>query len=140
MRLLGLVLQCRHLLRDGFHLFDYGGDILTGWELERTIHEGVDVTVSCWRDPEVTGQLSKMAVAHAARLAAEMVEPLSEREIEVLSLIAEGLSNRQVAQRLVISVNTVRVHTSNIYGKLGVSNRTQAVTKARGLGILRSQS
>ena len=88
--------------------------------------------------PEVV--LAPAEHAHAARLAAEMVEPLSEREIEVLSLIAEGLSNRQVAQRLVISVNTVRVHTSNIYGKLGVSNRTQAVTKARGLGILRSQS
>ncbi|MDY6878351.1 MAG: LuxR C-terminal-related transcriptional regulator [Chloroflexota bacterium] len=77
--------------------------------------------------------------ARAARLEAEMVEPLSEREIEVLSLIAEGLPNRQVAQRLVISPNTVRVHTSNIYGKLSVSNRTQAVAKARGLGILPSR-
>jgi LuxR family maltose regulon positive regulatory protein len=82
--------------------------------------------------------LSPAEHAHTARLKAEMVEPLSEREIEVLSLIAEGLSNRQVAQRLVISPNTVRVHTSNIYGKLGVTNRTQAVAKARGLGILPS--
>jgi LuxR family maltose regulon positive regulatory protein len=82
--------------------------------------------------------LSPAEHAHTARLKAEMVEPLSEREIEVLSLIAEGLSNRQVAQRLFISPNTVRVHTSNIYGKLGVTNRTQAVTRARGLGILPS--
>jgi LuxR family maltose regulon positive regulatory protein len=82
--------------------------------------------------------LSPAEHTHTARLKAEMVEPLSEREIEVLSLIAEGLSNRQVAQRLVISPNTVRVHTANIYGKLGVANRTQAVTKARGLGILPS--
>jgi ATP/maltotriose-dependent transcriptional regulator MalT len=58
-----------------------------------------------------------------------MAEPLSEREIEVLSLVAEGLSNRQVAQRLVISHNTVQVHTSNIYGKLGAINRMQAMTK-----------
>ncbi|MDY7076899.1 MAG: LuxR C-terminal-related transcriptional regulator [Chloroflexota bacterium] len=77
--------------------------------------------------------------ARAARLEAEMVEPLSEREIEVLSLIAEGLSNRQVAQRIVISPHTVRGHTSNIYAKLGVTNRTQAVAKARGLGILPSR-
>jgi LuxR family maltose regulon positive regulatory protein len=82
--------------------------------------------------------LSPAEHARTARLKAEMVEPLSEREIEVLSLIAEGFSNRQVAQRLIISSNTVRVHTANIYGKLGVTNRTQAVTKARGLGILPS--
>jgi LuxR family maltose regulon positive regulatory protein len=82
--------------------------------------------------------LSPAEHARTARLKAEMVEPLSKREIEVLSLIAEGLSNRQVAQRLVISPNTVRVHTAKIYSKLGVTNRTQAVTKARGLGILSS--
>jgi LuxR family maltose regulon positive regulatory protein len=86
--------------------------------------------------PDAT--LSPTEHARSARLKAKMVEPLSEREIEVLSLIADGLSNRQVAQRLVISPNTVRVHTSNIYSKLGVTNRTQAVTKARGLGILSS--
>jgi LuxR family maltose regulon positive regulatory protein len=86
--------------------------------------------------PDAT--LSPAEHARSARLRAEMVEPLSRREIEVLSLIAEGLSNRQVAQRLVISPNTVRVHTANIYGKLGVANRTQAVAKARGLGILPS--
>jgi LuxR family maltose regulon positive regulatory protein len=67
-----------------------------------------------------------------------LIEPLSERELEVLQLIAEGLSNRQIAQSLFISPNTVRVHTSNIYGKLGVSSRTQAVAKAKGLGILPS--
>jgi LuxR family maltose regulon positive regulatory protein len=67
---------------------------------------------------------------------AEMVEPLSERELEVLCLIAEGLSNQEIAQRLFISLHTVKWHTGNIYGKLGVKNRTQAVAKARSLGIL----
>ena len=68
----------------------------------------------------------------------EMVEPLSERELEVLELIAEGLTNREIASRLFLSLNTVKAHTRNIYGKLGVRSRTQAVARARTLGILPS--
>ena len=68
----------------------------------------------------------------------EMIEPLSEREIEVLQLIAEGLSNREIAQKLFLSVNTVKVHTYNIYSKLSVHSRTQAVAQARVLGVLPS--
>ena len=68
----------------------------------------------------------------------ELVEPLSEREIEVLQLIAEGLTNPEIAARLYLSLNTVKVHTRNIYGKLGVNNRTGAVARARALGILPS--
>jgi LuxR family maltose regulon positive regulatory protein len=67
---------------------------------------------------------------------AAMVEPLTEREREVLQLVAEGLSNREIAQRLFLALSTVKVHTYNIYGKLGVHSRTQAVAKARALGIL----
>ena len=65
-----------------------------------------------------------------------LVEPLTEREIEVLCLIAEGLSNREIARRLFISPSTVKRHTSKIYGKLDVHSRTQAVARARALGIL----
>ena len=65
-----------------------------------------------------------------------LVEPLSERELEVLQLIAEGFSNREIALELVVSLPTVKWHTSNIYGKLGVGNRTTAVAKARELRIL----
>jgi len=54
----------------------------------------------------------------------------------LLRLIAEGLSNQEIAHRLFISLPTVKWHTSNIYGKLGVKNRTQAVAEARALGIL----
>jgi LuxR family maltose regulon positive regulatory protein len=68
----------------------------------------------------------------------ELVEPLSEREIEVLQLIANGLTNQEVASRLYLALSTVKVHTRNIYGKLGVNNRTQAVARARTLGILPS--
>jgi LuxR family maltose regulon positive regulatory protein len=67
----------------------------------------------------------------------ELVEPLSEREVEVLQLIAGGLTNREIADQLYLSLNTVKVHTRNIYGKLDVHNRTEAVAKARALSLLR---
>jgi len=65
-------------------------------------------------------------------------DPLSEREIEVLQLIADGLTNQEVADRLYISLNTIKTHTRNIYEKLGVNNRTQAVNKARALRLINS--
>jgi LuxR family maltose regulon positive regulatory protein len=68
--------------------------------------------------------------------ASELIEPLSDRELEVLQHIAEGLTNSEIASRLYISLNTVKAHSSNIYGKLDVHNRTRAVTRARALGIL----
>jgi DNA-binding CsgD family transcriptional regulator len=63
-----------------------------------------------------------------------LVEPLSQRELEVLQLVAEALTNREIASRLFLSLNTVKAHTRNIYGKLGAHSRTQAVARARGLG------
>ncbi len=65
-----------------------------------------------------------------------LVESLSERELEVLQLIAEGLTNQEIASRLFLSQNTVKVHTRNIYGKLGAHHRADAVARARALGIL----
>ncbi|MEJ2568937.1 MAG: LuxR C-terminal-related transcriptional regulator [Anaerolineales bacterium] len=64
-----------------------------------------------------------------------LVDPLSEREMEVLALIGEGLSNQEIAERLAITLHTVKKHTSNIYGKLGVNSRTQALARARQLGL-----
>ncbi len=65
-----------------------------------------------------------------------LIEPLSERELEVLRLLADGCANREVAEQLFISLSTVKGHTSNIYGKLSANNRTQAVARARALGLL----
>jgi len=65
-----------------------------------------------------------------------LLEPLSEREIEVLSLIAAGLSNKDIAEKLFISLNTVKTHTKNINSKLDVNSRIKAATRAKELGIL----
>jgi LuxR family maltose regulon positive regulatory protein len=74
--------------------------------------------------------------AHIHSTTNSMVEPLSERECEVLHLLAEGLSNNQIAGRLYLTVRTVKFHTGNIYRKLGVTRRTGAIAKARTLGLL----
>ncbi len=65
-----------------------------------------------------------------------LIEPLSERELDVLRRVAAGYSNQEIAQELVVAVSTVKRHISNIHGKLGVGSRTQAVARARELGLL----
>ena len=69
-----------------------------------------------------------------------LLEPLSERELEVLALIAGGLSNREICARLHISLSTVKGHAANIYGKLGVNSRTRAISEAVRLGLLDRRS
>ncbi len=61
---------------------------------------------------------------------AGLVEPLSARELEVLRLVAAGLSNRQIADQLIISPGTAKTHVHNICGKLGARNRPEAATRA----------
>lgn len=65
-----------------------------------------------------------------------LVEPLSEREREVLQLVAAGLSNGQIAARLTVTVGTVKTHINYILGKLGVQSRTQAIARGREVGLL----
>jgi len=65
-----------------------------------------------------------------------LVEPLSERELQVLRLVAAGLSNREIADQLIISLGTVKSHVHNIYGKLGVGSRSQAIARAQELKLL----
>jgi LuxR family maltose regulon positive regulatory protein len=67
---------------------------------------------------------------------ANLIDPLTERELEVLYLVTAGLSNAAIAERLMISVGTVKTHLKHIFGKLAVQSRTQAVAQARLLGLL----
>jgi LuxR family maltose regulon positive regulatory protein len=83
-----------------------------------------------------SGEQSAAAAPVSVRPSAALVEPLSERELEVLHLMATGASNEQIAEHLVIAVSTVKRHVSNLLAKLTVSNRTQAVTRARELALL----
>ena len=87
-------------------------------------------------EPERSVQAHPQSSTH--KLVEPLVEPLSERELEVLELIAEGLTNPEIASRLFLSLNTVKAHAHHIYGKLDVHNRTQAVSRARALGLLAS--
>ena len=66
-----------------------------------------------------------------------MIEPLSERELEVLRLLGSDLDGPDIARELVVSLNTVRTHTKNIYAKLGVNNRRAAVRRAQELDLCR---
>jgi LuxR family maltose regulon positive regulatory protein len=70
------------------------------------------------------------------RLADSLVEPLTERELQILRLIAAGRSNPEIAESLYLSLNTVKWHAKNLYGKLGVSNRVEAAARAQELELL----
>ena len=67
--------------------------------------------------------------ASAGRVVTGLPEPLTARELEILRLVAEGLRNQEIADRLVISLATVKRHIANTYGKLGVDLRTEAVAR-----------
>jgi len=84
------------------------------------------------------GNLSEVSVcvSPSLRVSQSLVEPLSEREREVLRLVAAGLSNQEIAARLIVGVSTVKKHINNIFGKLAVRSRTQALARARELNLL----
>lgn len=87
--------------------------------------------------PEYTGQILKVikGISRIVPAQTALIEPLSQRELEVLRLLVAGLSNREIATQLVLSLGTVKTHVHNIYGKLEVSNRAQAIRKASELDL-----
>jgi LuxR family maltose regulon positive regulatory protein len=89
-------------------------------------------------NPEYVGRILAVIRQEGVEKVASagIVEPLSEREVEVLRLVAAGLSNREIADKLYLSPGTIKTHVHNICGKLGASNRTQAVGLARDLELI----
>ncbi len=86
---------------------------------------------------KVIAEFSRVSSLVPATHMEQLIEPLSERELEILTLIARGVSNREIADQLVIAEGTVKNHVTHILGKLGVRDRTQAALKARELGLVK---
>ncbi len=96
---------------------DYTGRLLAAWDAER----------------QLSVRESPLGIARAF---VALDAPLSERELEILRLIAQGYSNREVSEHLFLAVDTIKGHNSSTYAKLGVQRRTEAVARARELGLL----
>jgi LuxR family maltose regulon positive regulatory protein len=104
-------------------LRDYARHLLSQFDAESPAITTVQEKVSPAGDPSAgSGQA--------------LIEPLSQRELEVLHLIAMGRTNQEIARLLIVSPGTIKAHTASIYRKLDVANRTEAVARARQLGIL----
>ncbi|MHB0859009.1 MAG: response regulator transcription factor [Anaerolineae bacterium] len=91
----------------------------------RAVYQGTSAL-----SPEVAAKLVHQLQQGGPDAASAQVEPLTDREIEVLRLAAQGMTNRAIGQRLAISERTVQGHLAHTYGKLGVASRTEAVTEA----------
>ncbi|MFZ2362679.1 MAG: response regulator transcription factor [Anaerolineae bacterium] len=106
-------------------------------ELAEAIHAvmagGVLIEPSVAR--KVVAEFARMATP-AARPAQDLDEPLSEREVEILRLLAQGMTNREIAQRLYLAEGTVKNYVTNILGKIGARDRTQAALRAHEMGLL----
>jgi LuxR family maltose regulon positive regulatory protein len=85
---------------------------------------------------EVESQKSKVEGQAREQHDFGLIEPLTDRELEILCLIETGITNREIAAKLYIAISTVKTHINNLYGKLGVNNRVQALARARELGLL----
>jgi NarL family two-component system response regulator LiaR len=122
---------------NGYCLKDLGADRLKRAIL--SVSEG-----AAWLDPRIAGKVltifSKEGVNHSGAADSakedELISPLSQRETEVLKLMVDGLSNKEIADRLVIGVSTVRTHVEHILEKLSVSGRTEAAVKAMRRGLI----
>jgi LuxR family maltose regulon positive regulatory protein len=138
--------QAEQVLLEALVLAEPGGCIRTfvdeGAPMERLLSKAADrgrmpdylrtLLAACEAERHKTQTPEYLSPAAAQSL----IDPLSPRELEVLHLIADGLSNQEIAGRLVVAVETVKGHNKKIYAKLQVQRRTEAVARARELGLL----
>jgi DNA-binding NarL/FixJ family response regulator len=108
---------------DGYVLKTASADELV--DSVRTVYRGESAL-----SPEIASKVVRRATSGRPAAAADQIEPLTPREIDVLRLVAKGMTNRQAGRELGISHRTVQGHLASTYGKLGVSSRTEAVTEA----------
>jgi LuxR family maltose regulon positive regulatory protein len=101
---------------------DYIGKLLAVFEAEKR--------------PVLAASPGKSEDKPALSPAQPLIEPLSQRELKILQLIAQGLSNREISERLFLALSTIKGHNRNIFDKLQVQSRTEAVACARELGLL----
>jgi LuxR family maltose regulon positive regulatory protein len=137
--------QAVHILADALDLAESGGFVRTfvdeGPLMARLLYEALSFEIARDYVQRLLAAFSKNELESAIpskmqSTDSEWIEPLTERELDILQLMAEGLTNPQIGQRLYLALNTIKAHSRNIYGKLGVNNRTQAVLKAKSLGII----
>jgi len=117
----------------GYLLKDVSGDELA--DAIRTVAAGgalIDPSVT----RKVVAEFARLGNNAPARRTPTLPDPLTDREIEILRHLAEGLSNREIAARLYLAEGTVKNYVSNIFNKIGVRDRTQAALRARELGLL----
>lgn len=132
--------SARRAMAEALALAEQGGYVRVfldeGPAVAKLLYQAVEQNIFT----EYAGRLLALAPARETRQIHEVagisIEPLSPRELEVLQLIARGNSNQEIALELVLSVSTVKVHTRNIYRKLNVNSRIQAVARAKSLGLL----
>jgi DNA-binding NarL/FixJ family response regulator len=108
---------------DGYVLKTASADQLV--DAVRTVYRGESAL-----SPEVASKVVRQATGRRPASAADQIEPLTPREIDVLHLVAQGMTNREVGQELGISHRTVQGHLASVYDKLQVNSRTEAVTQA----------
>jgi len=136
--------QAVHLLCDALALAEPGGFIRLFVDEGRPMAHLLSEAAAYGRMPDYIGKLLAVCEAEeqksedtSSRLPAQpMIEPLSARELEVLHLMAQGLSNQEMSERLFLALDTVKGHNRKIFGKLQVQRRTEAVARARELGLL----
>ncbi|MBA4075914.1 MAG: DNA-binding response regulator [Cyanobacteria bacterium PR.023] len=114
---------------DGYCLKDVAADQLVN--AIRTVNNG-----GIWLDPSIAKRVIRAFVEQKPAAAPVNSSTLSERELEVLTLVVEGLSNQQIAERLILSTETIKTHMRHLMEKLSVSDRTQAAVKALRTGLV----